>query len=278
MEKEVPKVLAPLNGCLITLSFLTRLPLKAFGFDKLSWRWSPAFFPLAGFILGWIAVQPLIAALKYEFKGIGFELSTPFLYVALLYWMNRMLHLDGFCDCIDGFSVMTDSPEKRLEVMKDPCVGSSAAGASVLLICGKVLMVFILVWQYGAHLANDYQLSELVSALIAVPVLARVAIVLLAFKAKYPREKGTGSVIVGNVPVYSLVIAIVSLLPLFLYVTYPVVKVMLTMTGLNILYWRRKANTLLDGVTGDVLGACCETTEFCTLFALVLMLDISVQV
>ena len=78
----------------------------------------------------------------------GFELTTPFFYVAILYWMNRMLHLDGFCDCCDAFSAMTASKEKRLEIMKDPRVGSSAAGAAILLIAGKIFMMFVIIWQY----------------------------------------------------------------------------------------------------------------------------------
>ena len=270
---DMSKSLAPFNGLLITLSFLTRLPVRALGYDSLSWKWSPAFFPLAGYVLGIIATSPFILQQNVKFgNGIGFELATPFLYLAILYWMNRMLHLDGFCDCCDGFSAMTDSKEKRLEIMKDPCVGSSAAGAAILLIGGKGLMLFILVWQYGATFVSGKEIVELTIALIATPAIARFAVVLLAFRAQYPREKGTGSVIVGNVEVWALVIALLSLAPILIYVDYAVVKIMLSMVGLNVIYWRKKADHMLGGVTGDVLGACCETTELSVLFGLMISL------
>lgn len=270
-DDNIPRVLAPLNGLLITLSFLTRIPVQALGFDKRSWQWSPAFFPLAGYILGALATVPFIISQNYIIgKGIGFELCTPFLYIAILYWMNRMLHLDGFCDCCDAFSAMSDSRERRLEIMKDPCVGSSAAGAAIVLIFGKGLLLLILVWENKA-LYSDYQQSaELMACLIAVPAFARFAIVALAYKATYPRENGTGSVIVGNITNTTLIVAVLSMIPLFFLIETAVIKVSFAMTALSIMYWRRKANENLGGVTGDVLGACCETTELMVLLGFVL--------
>jgi len=270
-EDSIPRVLAPLNGLLITLSFLTRIPVKALGFDKRSWEWSPAFFPLAGYILGALATVPFAVSQNYIIgKGIGFELCTPFLYLTILYWMNRMLHLDGFCDCCDGFSAMTDSREKRLEIMKDPCVGSSAAGAAIVLIFGKGLFLFVLAWQ-NKSIYTDYEQSlELIACLIAAPAFARFAIVALAYKASYPRKNGTGSVIVGNITNTTLIVAALSMLPLLFFIDSAVFKVSLAMSALSVIYWRRKGDQNLGGVTGDVLGACCETTELMVLLGFVL--------
>lgn len=270
-EDTIPRALAPLNGLLITLSFLTRIPVQAFGFDKRSWQWSPAFFPLAGYILGALATIPFMISQYYVIgRGIAFELCTPFLYITILYWMNRMLHLDGFCDCCDGFSAMTDSKEKRLEIMKDPCVGSSAAGAAIVLIFGKGLLLLILVWQNKAFYSDYDQSLKLIICLISVPAFARLSIVALAYKATYPRSNGTGSVIVGNITNMTLVLAVVSLAPLFFYINLVIIKVSLAMCALSVLHWRRKADQNLGGVTGDVLGACCETTELLVLLGFVL--------
>ena len=116
-EDKTPKYLTPINGLLIALSFLTRLPAKPLSYDEISWKWSSAFFPLTGIILGILAATPFaLSQIFYIGDGIGFELTTPFLYLAILYWMNRMLHFDGFCDCCDGFSAITSSKEKRLEI------------------------------------------------------------------------------------------------------------------------------------------------------------------
>jgi len=275
-EDAQPSVLAFINGCLITLSFLTRIPVRATNYDKSSWRWSPAFFPLAGTIIGFVAVLPLLIPFlisKYFHLGfgVGFELCTPFLYLVLTYWMNRMLHLDGFCDCCDGFSAMVDSSDRRLEIMKDPCVGSSAAGAAILLIGGKGLVLFLLVWFNGATVRADHKTIELLAMLIAAPAFARLSIVALAFRARYPRESGTGSVIVGNVSVVALLCSVLSMAPVFYFVSLSAIKVSVCMIALCVIYWRTKANNVLGGVTGDVLGACCETAELAVLIGFLMV-------
>ena len=180
-----------------------------------------------------------------------------------------MLHLDGFCDCCDGLSAMTDKPEKRLEIMKDPCVGSSAAGAAIILIFGKGLMIFILVWLHGSTMSYREDTLELIVKLISVPVFARMSIVLLAYKAKYPREKGTGSVIVGNISTTAVILSMLSLIPIIYYIDFLSLKITFCMIALSVIYWRRTGNDNFNGITGDVLGACCETTEVLVLLGYV---------
>ena len=269
--EKLPKILEPLNGLLIAISFFTRIPVQTFGYDQNSWRWSTAFFPFTGYLLGALATIPFALSQKYQIgHGIGFELITPFLYLTIIYWMNRMLHLDGFCDCCDGFSAMTDSPQKRLEIMKDPHNGSTATGAAILLILGKGLILFILIWQNGAFGSTQQDTFELVIYLAATPAIARFAIVLLAYKAHYPRKKGTGLNIIGNITKTSLIISLLSLTPLLLYLDIHKLKISLAMLSISVLYWRRKSNESLGGITGDTLGACCETTELMILLGLLI--------
>ena len=133
-------------------------------------------------------------------------------------------------------------------------------------------MLLILVWQNGSTFTTLTEQIELLVCFITVPTLARLSIVILAYKAHYPRDKGTGLVTVGNIPATSLLIAIITLAPSSHLINNYSFKAAIIATLISVIYWRKKANKEFGGVTGDVLGACCETTELLVLFSFVLTL------
>lgn len=279
-EKKIPVALAPFNGLLIAISFMTRIPVKPMGFDDLSWKWSTAFFPFCGFLIGSLAVTPLIATLTVSapMNNMALLFVTPIYYIIICAWLTRLLHLDGFCDCCDAFSAMTTKNEDRLGIMKDPHVGSSATGAAVILYISKAQILYLMVSR-RAFIEGD--VTRVIMTLVAIPVIARLMVLCLAAFSKYPREKGTAKTIVGNVPWYSLLVGLLTLVPLmiinspflhqyrgksltelilFLLINSRLV-LPICLSILVTMYWRIKANDKLGGVTGDVLGACCETVE-----------------
>ena len=259
-------IMVPLQGFLLALSFLTRLPVKVkYAGDPAVWKWSTAFYPLCGIILGIFALLPLFIAAVVTPPSISLRiiLITPFIYVALLQWFTRMLHFDGFCDCCDAFTAMSVSKERRLEIMKDPHVGSSAVGGAILLLLGKTTALYLLITT-NSFISDN--VAALILPLIAIPAFARFAIVCLAAIGTYPRKNGTGAFIVGNVSFLSLFIAAITVIPIFwLIFKYFSIYTMLLcffVTAFGIFYWKIKSGHKIGGVTGDVLGACCETTEF----------------
>lgn len=259
-------IMAPFQGFLLALSFLTRFPVNVkYAGDTAVWKWSTAFYPLCGAVLGIFAMLPLFIAAVVAPPNISLRiiLITPFIYVALLQWFTRMLHFDGFCDCCDAFTAMSASKERRLEIMKDCHVGSSAIGGAILLLLGKTMALYLLITA-NSFISNN--ITALILPLIAIPVFARFAIVCLAAIGTYPRKTGTGALIVGNVPFYSLFIATVTVIPVFwLIFKYFSIYTMLLcffVTAFGVFYWKIKSGHKIGGVTGDVLGACSETTEF----------------
>lgn len=281
-ENKELQYLAPLNGLIIAISFLTRIPIKPLSFEKQSWLWSTAFFPLVGYIIGISATIPFILSQPYymELKtgirfglgnGITFELATPFLYLVISYWLNKMVYFAGFCRCFNGLSTITDDIEKRLEIMKQPCVGPSAIGASIILLFGKGLMVFILVWLHGSAIVYNKSTTTIIIYLISAPVIGRLSILLIAYKANYTQLQEGVNTIIGKIKYAPLALALLSTIPLFYFFNTQTIEVTLCMAAMSVFHWRKVANENFGGVTSDVLGACCETTEVMVLFGFVLV-------
>ena len=186
----------PFSSFFFALSFLTRFSCPAVQPDEKIWRKSVFYFPLIGMILGITAgAFPVLAS--WYLEGLqGLVLFFSVVYVGLLELQTRFLHLDGFCDCFDGFYAMADSPEKRLSIMKDPHIGSAALGGAILLISAKVLAVYLLFMRLAIF--EEYALLAI--SLILIPATARYAMVCAAAIGKYPREQGTGKPLIGRIP------------------------------------------------------------------------------
>lgn len=275
---------------LLSLSLLTRIPVRTGAADDVEWGRSSGFFPLCGYILAVIAALPFMimayfctnANANYAIIAIG-----DFLFVAGMAWMTGMFHLDGFCDACDAFTSTAATREAKLKIMKDPHPGAAAVAYMVFLISGKLLMIFFVIFgaellvmerfvifyrdslQQHMNLFRTCMVLGVLAFLSAIPVIARFAMLVLAAIGKYPREKGTGAVIIGKVPVLSIVIGILWLLPFGFLIPVKNLVLVLVLSGIVVMYWKIKADRLLGGVTGDILGACCESVELAVAFGLV---------
>ncbi len=157
----------------VALSFLTVLPV---GPRALPQDLSPsrAFFPLVGLMLGGVLVGAdalLAPALP--------PLAVGALLVAALLAITRALHVEGFMDVCDGlFGGYTR--ERRLEIMKDPHVGSFAVAGGVTLLMLK--------WALVATLVGPARLP----ALALFPCLSRWGMLLATAAHPYARQEGMG--------------------------------------------------------------------------------------
>lgn len=206
------------------------------------------FFPLVGAAIG---------ALLWAFASFTQALFPPEIIAVftLGLWLvlTRALHFDGFLDSCDGL-FGSFSPERRLEIMRDSRVGAFAVAGGGLLLLAKYAAIFSLSNFFG---------------LVLAPILGRWAISIAIVTFPYARQEGLGSWMKAHAgwaqallatllaaafllwlaPVQALLLAIVSLLALFL---------------LAALFMRR-----IGGLTGDAYGAICEVLELLVLLALV---------
>ncbi len=251
----------------LAVSLLTRLPVPRFSEpgDR-EWRLSFAFYPLCGWIIAIFSFFP-VAALWYGLKGTGIFHTFPFfsglLFVSAEAWMTRIFHLDGFIDVCDGLVANAGNREERLRVMKDPNVGAAGAVGLVLLLAGKITMCSLI-----AFCVND--LSELFMYFAALPLFGRISILITAFRSRYPRSEGTGARVVGKVPAWVFIVAILLMLPLRIELYCKFAAAGIAAALVCSIYWRVVAKSRFGGVTGDVLGAASESTELLCAFFFIL--------
>ena len=277
---------------LLALSLLSRIPVKTGVAGDLEWGRSSGYFPFCGYILGFIAALPFMLL---SFFGNNAQLSNyainilgAFFFVSVLAWLTKMFHIDGFCDACDAFTSTASTKEDRLRIMKDPHSGAAANAYLSLLFIGKMAAVYFVIiygqfyaterflMMYREQLNQHMTLLKVCRALaplgflVAIPVIARFAMLFLAAIGRYPREKGTGAIIVGKVPVVFLVLGFIWLIPFGFLIPLRSLALAVLLSGIVLMYWKIKAGKLLGGVTGDILGACCETAELAVAFGLIL--------
>src|SRR5581483_1377050 len=88
-----------------------------------------AYFPLVGLLIG--VIISITASITFLPRDL-----TAFITLAVWVALTGGLHLDGLANSCDGL-LATTSPERRLEIMKDPRAGSWAVIGVVVLLLGK---------------------------------------------------------------------------------------------------------------------------------------------
>lgn len=205
-------------------------------------------FPLVGLVLGalllgadWLALwlfPPLLAGA---------------LVVALWAALTGGLHLDGLADCGDGLLAAT-TPERRLEIMRDPRLGAFGGLSLMLFVLLKVLAV-------AALPAGPLWARAL--PLLLAPVAARW-LLLLAARQPNARPGGLGADFALGLRPAALWLAGAATLLLGLLGGG---RGLLGLALAHLLAWLifRAARMRLGGVTGDVFGLTVELTELTVL-------------
>lgn len=248
---------------------LTILPVRAPVVDREAAGRAMVLAPVVGVVLAvattallivaeWLLLSPLVAAV---------------LTVGLLALLTRGLHLDGLADTADGLGSGRPA-EQALEIMRRGDVGPFGVVTLVLVLGLQVAAVAqLLVSGTGAL------------GVAAALVVSRLALPLVCFQGIPPaRRDGLGAAVIGSVGRSGALVAVllaVAALAVSVAVaaaTYPFdagdafAVVVLAPVGLlagGALC--RHAVRRLGGLTGDVLGACVETTFTTTLVLLCLL-------
>lgn len=227
---------------LLALQFLTRIRWKEI--PESPGR-SMAYFPAVGLVLG-VGLVVLDLALPRILPG----LITDILLVICLIWITGALHLDGFCDVIDGFYA-GKSAEEILAIMRDSRIGTMAA---VWLFCLLSLKIFAI-----AHLTRSIRYP----ILFLMPALGRWSMVWAASLSDYARPgKGLGREFCDYTDNNILLNA--SWLPLVLTLVFFELRDAVFLVGfflLGVYGLIRWINREIGGMTGDTFGALCEITE-----------------
>ncbi len=245
-----------LAGLRLAVGLLSVLPVREPRVDRATAGWAMTLAPLVGALLGTIAaaVAFTVDAVALSVDAVGAVdavdagpartggLLSAALAVGALALLTRGLHLDGLADLADGLGSGKPAGQ-ALEVMKRSDIGPF----------GVITLVFTLLVQVAAlDRAGPV-------ALITACATGRLAITwACAPGVPAARPSGLGALVAGTVRPWAAVTATGALLAAAALAGAD--AALAVPAGLAAAWLlRRRAVRRLGGVTGDVLGALCET-------------------
>lgn len=216
---------------------------------------SVVFYPLVGLALG---------TLLFALAVIVQDLTDLVASWVLLAWvlLTGAMHLDGLADSADAWLGGHGDRERSLRIMKDPVSGPAGVTAVVLLLLIKFVAL-------GQLLKQGYPL-----VLLLVPIIARMAVVILFLTTDYVRVGGMGDAASRYLPRDTawLMCLLVLVAALLLYPRLVVVLIATMAVTLFALRWLMIKR--IGGTTGDTAGASIEIVEAATLNAAVVYLGL----
>lgn len=205
------------------------------------------FFPIVGLTLGGLAW------LTTFFWSAEWPQAAAVVTVVILVILTGGFHLDGLADMADGFSA-SHNRERVLEIMKDPRSGAFGVMSVVLLLLVKFVA-----------LSRLFEQGEALW-LIGCVIMGRFVMVDLSVRMSYARREGTAAFIVKNAK-WSHWGWALALTLILLVILYQEKGLVLLIGGILIgSVLKSWFNKVLQGATGDLLGAACEVTECLLLF------------
>ncbi|HKP57664.1 MAG TPA: adenosylcobinamide-GDP ribazoletransferase [Polyangiales bacterium] len=233
----------------LAFAFLTRLPMPPGDARPAQLGAAVAWFPLVGALLGaaqWLGYAALSPSLDPMFLGLSL--------VTVGAMLTGALHLDGLADVFDGLGGGRGDRTRMLEIMRDPRIGAHGACALVLLLIGKILA--------SAELCGRGHWQPLMAA----PVCARFAAVLLIRLFPYARAEGLGSAFHDHSRGRHVLCA--ALLTAFALAWIGPSAFVLLAVALSsaflLAFWVQRR---IGGLTGDAYGAAIELAELSLLLS-----------
>ena len=200
------------------------------------------FFPAVGICVGLVSAAVLLLA-----GSIWSPVIAALLAVAASIVVTGALHEDGLADTADGFGGGW-SVEKRLAIMKDSRIGAYGALALLFGVALRVTALAELPLWIGA------------AALIAAHAAARITPAFVMNALPYAGDTAAMKVSYAGAPVstndiwFAVLVVGCALVPLALVSISSVISGLLlgALLAAAVALWARR---LIDGYTGDVLGA-----------------------
>jgi adenosylcobinamide-GDP ribazoletransferase len=206
------------------------------------------YFSHIGFLIGLCLCFLAVSTQNYFF--------SPVLLLIFLTAITGGLHLDGFLDTADAlFSHRTT--EQKLQILKDPHVGSM----------GIIAVILLFLLEFSAL----HSLREL-KILLFIPVYSRYGMLFGMHFLPYLRDNGLGKQFVNKIK-FSVFLQITPYIFLMLLLfNFKFTLLFHLVFFLNILFIIKFYKFTLGGITGDLLGAMNEllTATLLTLSALLL--------
>ena len=233
---------------LLSVSFLTRIPISKdllFERNLMDAAWS---FPLIGALLGFLGGM---VALLLSYFNIS-PIINSFITIGAIILLTGGLHEDGLADAADGFG-SNKNPQDKITIMRDSQIGVYGTLALIIAISVKAVAL-------GGLIDKD-QFFTCTMALIVSGALSRSNIVGIAFFLEKASETGLAS-FAGKPSATGVGISfLISILfcVFLLPSTKALIAILLSLLATVIIGSLSKKQ--INGYTGDVLGAAQMLSE-----------------
>ena len=227
----------------LAFSWLTVLPIRVTSneVDARAAQRAIAFAPFVGLVLGAAALALLQLPLPDLVKG--------FLVVGFLALATRGMHLDGLADTADGLGCY-GPPERALAVMKDGGAGPFAVVALIIVLGTEAAALPTVEW----------------GAVLLALTTGRAAFILCCLEGiPAARPEGLGALVAGTQPKWVAATWWTTLATAAYFIhpwQGPASIIAAAALTLLLIHHTRKR---FGGITGDVLGAACETATITVL-------------
>ena len=234
---------------LSALGYFTVLPAGAASAGPAPDAYALSYLPLVGALIGALA--------GVSAWGLSYFVPHPLVVAvafALPILLTGAIHIDGFLDSCDAV-IASVSPQRRLEIFKDPRHGTFAvAGMAVLSVAWVAALLPVDAWQYPALLALSGGAS-------------RLGAVGNAFVFPYARAGELTTQFESRPSPSVLIVSAVLLAVLAVYVWKWAWLICLIVMILQLTAASRIAKRLGGGLVGDVYGFLIVTAEVVILAA-----------
>ena len=238
---------------IILIQFMTRIPIPLkISYSEKKLGKSIKFFPLVGLIIGLILYFSNFLITVY-LKNIFYNKTITAIFLIILeILIVGIIHIDGLADTFDGLFSYAKK-EKILEIMKDSRIGTNGTVVLILYFITKTVLI-----------------SEIITTnpkyLIIFPIIARLSTPVNAGLSNYARKSGMSNAIISENGIFEAIFSLALSIILVFYIIGIKGIVAISIAFIFIIIFMLNVRKKIDGITGDIMGACLELTSILVLF------------
>jgi adenosylcobinamide-GDP ribazoletransferase len=233
------------HGFLISLQFLTQVPIRTDQAKSYHLADSYYFYPIIGLLVGAAAV--ILRRVLMTIFPLSFSIA---LVLAFLIWISGGLHEDGLADVADAMGGGW-TRDDRLRIMKDSRIGAFGASILVLAVLAKFAAL------------TSMNPARLDASIVVAQMLGRWAFLPMGYFNSYAHE-GLGSEFMRGLTAKAVIVTSAVSLAVSITLCRRQGLVALALAVAIVisasLYFRRR----IGGVTGDCFGATFQFVEIAT--------------
>ncbi|WP_243292244.1 adenosylcobinamide-GDP ribazoletransferase [Bacillus sp. FJAT-47783] len=244
------------DGFILALQFFSVIPIsKEIPLDRFRLKYGILSLPILGAIIGVIGSVLLWGLHQWTpFSDLALTLFFLFYFI----FITGGIHIDGWVDTSDAFFSYRD-PKRRLEIMKDPRVGTFGVLSLLFLLLFRFLFAY--------EIIQSISFEDLI-LFATIPILSRISMgVLFIAGPGLAKREGLAYLFVEALRKRDLLTFLLYLV--LLLVVYGVFFPHLLLTLLILMFstcmvffgFKLGFKRAFGGITGDTLGTSIEGTE-----------------